>query len=271
MQAGSVSALNDSTILVDKNTASSHGYHVGDTIALKLQGGTQQLTVAGIFSASAAVPANYLITLNTLAKGALKPEDSLLFITSKPGRLDQPSCTKQIDPIMKNLPTIELQDQAGFADTQNKQIDGLLRLIYGLLALSIIIAALGIVNTLALSVIERTREVGLLRAIGLSRRQLRRMVRLESIAIAVLGAVLGVLIGIVFGVALVKALSDQGLEVLSVPWLQLVHLRRRRRGDRGAGGLAAGPASGQAQRAGGDHHRVTGHRRYGGRRRRACG
>ncbi len=221
MQAGSVSALTDSTILVDKNTASSHGYHVGDTIDLKLQGGTQQLTVAGIFSASAAVPANYLITLNTLAKGALKPEDSLLFITSKPG-VSTSELHKQIDPIVKNLPTIELQDQAGFADTQNKQIDGLLRLIYGLLALSIIIAALGIVNTLALSVIERTREVGLLRAIGLSRRQLRRMVRLESIAIAVLGAVLGVLIGVVFGVALVKALRDQGLEVLSVPWLQLV-------------------------------------------------
>jgi putative ABC transport system permease protein len=71
-------------------------------------------------------------------------------------------------------------------------------------------------------VIERTREVGLLRAIGLSRRQLRRMVRLESIAIAVLGAVLGVLVGIVFGVSLIKALSDQGLDVLSVPWLQLV-------------------------------------------------
>ncbi|MDX6309108.1 MAG: putative transport system permease protein [Nocardioidaceae bacterium] len=221
MEKGSVADLNDGTILVDKNTASGNGYAIGDTIRLKLQGGTQSLKVAGIFSASAAVPANYIITLNALAKGALQPQDSLLFITPKPG-VSPAELHAQIDPITRDLPTISLQDQSGFADTQSKQIDQFLLLIYSLLAFSIIIAALGIVNTLALSVIERTREVGLLRAIGLSRRQLRRMVRLESIAIAVLGAVLGVVIGIAFGVALVKALSDQGLDVLAVPWAQLV-------------------------------------------------
>ncbi len=221
VQAGSVADLSDHTILVDKTTASSKGYHVGDPIKLKLQGGTQQLKVAGIFTSSAAVPANYLITLNALAKGALKPQDSLLFITPKPG-VSATTLHDQVDPITKDLPTISLQDQSGFADTQSKQIDQFLYMIYALLAFSIIIASLGIVNTLALSVIERTREVGLLRAIGLSRRQLRRMVRLESIAIAVLGAVLGVVIGIAFGISMVKALSDQGLEVLSVPYVQLV-------------------------------------------------
>lgn len=221
MEAGSMTGLNDHTILVDKTTASSKGYHVGDTIRLKLQGGTQQLRVAGIFMSSAALPANYLITLDALSKGALKPQDSLLFISPKPG-VTADQLHAQVDPITKNLPTISLQDKSGFADSQSKQIDNLLFLIYALLAFSIIIAALGIVNTLALSVIERTREVGLLRAIGLSRRQLRRMVRLESIAIALLGAVLGVVIGIAFGVSMVKALSDQGLEVLSIPWGQLV-------------------------------------------------
>jgi putative ABC transport system permease protein len=221
MQAGSFDDLNAKTILVDKTTASDKGYHIGDVIPLRLQGGTQRLEVAGIFSASAVVPANYLVTLNTLVRGALKPEDNLLFITPKPG-VSVTELHDQIDPVVKDLPTIELQDQAGFADAQNEQVDNFLLLIYALLGLSIIIAALGIVNTLALSVIERTREVGLLRAIGLSRRQLRRMVRLESIAIAVLGAVLGILIGIVFGVSLIKALSDQGLDVLAVPWLLLV-------------------------------------------------
>lgn len=220
MQAGSFSALSDDTILVDKNSASSHGYQIGDSIDLMLQGGTRQLEVAGVFSASAAVPANYVVTLGTLVKGGLKPQDSLLFITPKPG-VSAAELHDQVDPITKDLPTIALQDQEGFADTQSKQIDQFLYMIYALLAFSILIAALGIVNTLALSVIERTREVGLLRAIGLSRRQLRRMVRLESIAIAVLGAVLGVVIGIAFGISLVKALSDQGLEVLSVPWTQL--------------------------------------------------
>ena len=81
---------------------------------------------------------------------------------------------------------------------------------------------LGIVNTLALSIIERTREVGLLRAIGLSRRQLRRMITLESVVISVLGALLGVVLGIGFGVALMYALRDEGLEVISIPWGQLV-------------------------------------------------
>ena len=193
--------------------------------------------------------------MGTLVKGALKPEDNLLFITPKPG-VSVTELHDQIDPITRDLPTIELQDQAGFADAQNKQVDNFLLLIYALLGLSIIIAALGIVNTLALSVIERTREVGLLRAIGLSRRQLRRMVRLESIAIAVLGAVLGILIGIVFGVSLIKALSDQGLDVLSVPWLLLVVFVVI---AAVIGMLAAWlPArtGGQAQRAAGDHHRV---------------
>jgi putative ABC transport system permease protein len=80
---------------------------------------------------------------------------------------------------------------------------------------------MGIMNTLALSVIERTREVGLLRAIGLSRRQLRRMITLESVVIAVLGALLGVVLGTGFGVAMMYALRDEGLEVISVPFWQL--------------------------------------------------
>jgi putative ABC transport system permease protein len=97
----------------------------------------------------------------------------------------------------------------------------MLLLIYALLGLALVIAVLGIVNTLALSVIERTREVGLLRAIGLSRRQLRTMIRLEAIVIAVLGAVLGVGMGLVFGLALMTSLADEGLEVVQVPVGQL--------------------------------------------------
>ena len=90
-----------------------------------------------------------------------------------------------------------------------------------LLLLAVVVAILGIVNTLALSVIERTREVGLLRAIGLSRAQLRLMITLESVVIAVLGAVLGVVLGLGFGVALMYAVRDEGLEVISVPAGQL--------------------------------------------------
>ena len=96
------------------------------------------------------------------------------------------------------------------------------RLFTFTLTSSVLIAILGIVNTLALSVIERTREIGLLRAVGVSRRQLRQMIRLESVVIAVLGAVLGVLLGIAFGVTLMYALRDQGLEVIRIPFGQLV-------------------------------------------------
>jgi putative ABC transport system permease protein len=94
-------------------------------------------------------------------------------------------------------------------------------MIYGLLALAVIIAVIGIVNTLGLSVIERTREVGLLRAVGLSRRRLRLMITLESIAIAVLGAVLGLVVGLLIGVALRQSLSED-LTVLSLPLGSLV-------------------------------------------------
>jgi putative ABC transport system permease protein len=94
-------------------------------------------------------------------------------------------------------------------------------MIFALLGLALFIAVLGIVNTLALSVIERTREVGLLRAVGLARSQLRWMVTFESVVIAVLGATLGSILGVFFGIAMMYALRDEGLEVISVPWGQL--------------------------------------------------
>jgi putative ABC transport system permease protein len=220
MSSGAVTALADRSILVDTTTAKSHGYTVGDTIDLKMQAGTEKLTVAGVFTASAAVPTNYLVSFNTLVKGGIKPLDSAVFITDEPGA-DTAQIRDEIDTIIKDNPTVTLKDQQEFADEQASQINQFLYIIYALLGLAIIIAVLGIVNTLALSVIERTREVGLLRAVGLSRRQLRRMIRLESVAIAVLGAVLGMVMGIAFGIALQRAISDQGIDVLSVPWLQL--------------------------------------------------
>ena len=107
------------------------------------------------------------------------------------------------------------------AEQQRKPIDQLVLMVDALLGLALVIAVLGIVNTLALSIIERTREIGLLRAIGLGRGQLRLMVTLESIVMAVLGAVLGVVLGVCFGVAMMYAVKDQGLEVIAVPWTQL--------------------------------------------------
>jgi putative ABC transport system permease protein len=167
------------------------------------------------------VGADVVLPLAALEAGGVAPADSFIYIDRAP-EADAATVSADINAVLADLPTVTLKDQNAFADSQRAPVDQLLAIIYALLGLAVIIAVLGIVNTLALSVIERTREVGLLRAVGMSRRQLRSMVRLESVAIAVLGAVLGILLGLVFGISLQRALSGQGVSVLSVPTLQLV-------------------------------------------------
>ncbi|MEP7369492.1 MAG: FtsX-like permease family protein, partial [Dermatophilaceae bacterium] len=147
--------------------------------------------------------------------------DNSAYVVRSPGA-DAAKVRAGIDSVIADLPTVTLKDQAEYAAEQRAPIDQLLLLIYALLGLAVVIAVLGIVNTLALSVIERTREVGLLRAVGLSRRQLRTMVRLESTVISILGAVLGVVLGLVFGIAIQRSQADSGIEVLSIPFAQLV-------------------------------------------------
>ncbi len=126
-----------------------------------------------------------------------------------------------IEAAAKTYPNVEVSDQAEFKAKEAGFIDQLLALISALLGLAILIALFGIVNTLGLSIYERTRELGLLRAVGMSRRQVRAMIRWESVIIAVLGAVLGVAIGVSFGWAMQRALVDQGVTVLSIPPRQL--------------------------------------------------
>ena len=123
---------------------------------------------------------------------------------------------------MAGYPNVKIQDQSEFKTSIREQVNQLLYLVYALLGLAVVIAVLGIVNTLALSVVERTREIGLLRALGMDRRQLRRTVRWESVAISVYGALLGLLIGLLFGVALQRSLSDQGIATLGIPWVVIV-------------------------------------------------
>jgi putative ABC transport system permease protein len=113
---------------------------------------------------------------------------------------------------------VSVQDGSEFADAQGASIDTLLHLLYILLLFSVIVAVLGIINTLALSVFERTREIGLLRAIGVRRRQLSGMITIEAVATALFGAVLGTLLGLALGVALQHGLVSQGLTTLDIPW-----------------------------------------------------
>jgi putative ABC transport system permease protein len=144
-----------------------------------------------------------------------------VFVNAAPDA-DLATVRSDLQEVVADLPTVTVKDPQGFADEQKEQINQFLYLIYALLGLSVIIAVLGVINTLALSVIERTREVGLLRAIGVSRRQLRTVIRLESIVIAVFGALLGIALGVAFGVGLMIALEDQGLTEIVVPWLSLL-------------------------------------------------
>ena len=167
------------------------------------------------------MPVSYLVTMDDLENGGVKPLDSLLYITESASASDA-EVSAAIDDIIAPLPTVTLKDASAFADEQKKQINQFLYFIYALLGLAVLIAVLGIINTLALSVIERTREVGLLRAVGVSRRQLRQMVRLESVTIAVLGGVLGIVMGLVFGVSLQLVSNSDGSSVLSIPWLLLL-------------------------------------------------
>jgi putative ABC transport system permease protein len=220
VSSGSLLALRPGTIAVTQRAAARGGFALGDTIPMRFQAGVVPLKVVAVFKSSGAVPANYLVTHDTFVKGGLQPLDSLLFVTKKPGA-DAAAVRRAVERIIRPLPTVTVKDPGQFAQEQKSQINLFLYFIYALLGLAVIIAVLGIINTLALSVIERTREVGLLRAVGVSRRQLRRMVRLESVIVAVLGAVLGVAMGIVFGVALQRAIADEGVDVLAIPWLQL--------------------------------------------------
>ena len=221
MISGVLSALEPGTVLIDSRIAQERGYELGEKLPFTFQGGTVDLTVAGIFQTGGGIPTGYLTTLDTFEKGGLAPLDALLFVNKTPSA-DSAAVRLGVEEILADLPTVTLKDPGEFAAEQKEQINFFLNIIYALLGLAVIIAVLGIVNTLALSVIERTREIGLLRAVGLSRSQLRRMVRLESVIVAVLGAVLGVVMGIAFGVALQRAIADQGIDVLAVPWGRLV-------------------------------------------------
>jgi putative ABC transport system permease protein len=144
------------------------------------------------------------------------PPNMIMFAKAKDGQETQAyaALKKSLD----QYPQYQVRDQTDYKQELKDQVGQLLNMVYGLLALAIIVAVLGVVNTLALSVVERTREIGLMRAIGLSRRQLRRMIRMESVVIALFGALLGLGLGMGWGTTAQKLLALEGLNVLDIPW-----------------------------------------------------
>ena len=210
----------DVGMVVDEETAKADGISVGDTVEVTWLSGPKSYRVGGIY-VGAGTFNGYVVGRSLVVEAGNPDLDFVVYVKAEEG-VEPTSIRTDLEAALEPFPTVELQSQAEFKEQIRSQINQLLSLVYALLGLAVVIAILGIINTLALSVIERTREIGLLRAVGMTRGQLRRMVRLESVVIAVYGAVLGIALGLAFGVALQRALVDQGIEVLSIPWGLLI-------------------------------------------------
>jgi putative ABC transport system permease protein len=195
----------------------------GSSVVVRFpEGPPQTVPIVGVFTDRKALPSSddYLISLNGWEQRYPQTLDSVAVIL-KPSDVSTARAQRVVDHVAKQFGGIKAQNKAQFKDSQVAQFNQILGLMYVLLAFAVFIALIGIVNTLALSIYERTREIGLLRAVGMTRVQLRRMIRGEAVIVAVFGSLLGLVIGIGFGAAIVQALKDQGIS-LSVPVGQLV-------------------------------------------------
>ncbi|MEV1006765.1 ABC transporter permease [Streptomyces sp. NPDC049881] len=224
LEGSMADALGPDSISVDSDFATEENLALGDTLDVAFQDGdTATLTIRAIVSPDSALVGAWYVSLATAEQYV--PAEALalpvfLFVTAEDGQED--AVAAGLDAALDPYPQMEVMDRAEFKEMLQSQIGGLLNMVYGLLALAIIVAILGVVNTLALSVVERTREIGLMRAIGLSRRQLRRMIRLESVAIALFGALLGLGLGMAWGVTGQQLMALEGMDVLEIPWPTIV-------------------------------------------------
>jgi len=214
-------AYRPDSMSVFEGFAEEHGIELGSTVKVDFKdGATASLTVRAITSDEVVVDKGAMYaSIDTVAKyvpADRMPLDLLVFATAKEGQ--ETAAYQALKEALHDYPQFQVRDQTDYKEALKDQIGQLLNMIYGLLALAIIVAILGVVNTLALSVVERTREIGLMRAIGLSRRQLRRMIRLESVVIALFGALLGLGLGIGWGATAQQLLALEGLKVLDIPW-----------------------------------------------------
>lgn len=212
--------LADKTAVVTVETAEDNDWQVGDTFTLGFPGGRSITVQVGGIIEENEMTFGITVPLSVVEAVGITRQDNVVTVRIGDGA-DAAVVKEALEKTVESAPLVSVFDKAGFADTIRGQVNQLLYMIYGLLALAIIIAVIGIVNTLGLSVLERTREIGLLRAIGMSRAQLRRTITLESVTIAILGATLGMALGLVFGVLLQRVLEDN-LTSLAVPLSQLV-------------------------------------------------
>lgn len=222
---GTSSALDRGEALVQKTPAKDNHWKVGDRLQLTSADGsvTRTVRVGGILDDTSFIGVPITLdqtTFNALIPLAQQRHDNALFITGASG-VSKSSLHSQLVRLAKPYYVLSIMDQQQFVSNRADQVQSVLGILYALLAMSIVIAILGIVNTLALSIIERTREIGLMRAVGLGRLQLAVTITIESVVIAVFGAAVGLLIGVGVASALPSVLSSSGLSALAIPWGQL--------------------------------------------------
>jgi putative ABC transport system permease protein len=218
---GSLASLSDpATIAVQDTFELPDGRRLalGDTVVVRFpKTGVQSFTVGAVFEKAFG---SVVFGLPAWEANVDDQFDSAVFVLAADG-VSLPSAKAAVERVAAPYPTADVQDLSEFKASQTGQINQMLGLIYALLGLAVLIAVLGIANTLALSIFERTRELGLLRAVGMTRAQLRSTVRWESVLIALFGTGMGVVVGVAFGSAVMLALADDGLVALVVPFGQL--------------------------------------------------
>jgi putative ABC transport system permease protein len=217
---GSRADLGRDAIAVDQTVAAEKHLRVGDRIPIVFKDtGPQSMRVALIYGTNQ-LAGKYFLGISAYEANFSNQYDTYVFIKKAPA-VPAATALAAVKRIAVDYPGATVLDQTQFKAQAAQQINQLLGLVYALLLLAVIIALLGIGNTLALSIFERTQELGLLRAVGMTRRQLRSTIRWESVIIALQGTVLGLLIGVFFGWALVTALNKQATEIFSLPYTTL--------------------------------------------------
>jgi putative ABC transport system permease protein len=217
--AGTLDPLGEGELVVDDRTATDRSLAVGDQVQVQLsRGDPHTYQVVGVYEWSP-IYSGFVLPQEAAGDFAV-PQPIMGFVKLTDGAsVDQVRAA--VAGLLADSPEVSVADQSAFIDEQTGQLDGVFTMIQVLLGLAILIAVLGIINTLALSVLERTRELGLLRAVGLGRAATMRMVTVEAVVISVFGALLGVVVGIGLGSATVQALRDEGITRLALPWAEM--------------------------------------------------
>lgn len=213
---GSLDDLDPTSIAISTSRRDSDGLSVGDTMTVRFTDGVDHdLTISGIYDKDE-LAGGFTVAQELYSTSGADQFHFSVYVNLAEGVSDD-EAEAALGPVVDGYEIGELKSRQVYIDEQVSQIDQLVNLIYGLLGLAVIIAALGISNTLRLSIHERTREIGLLRAVGSTRKQIRRMVTGEAMITALLGTVQGIIIGIALGYAVIVALRDEGLNTFTIP------------------------------------------------------